>query len=264
MALIKNQSNMHYLAVFCIIASVWGMVYLFGCSGTGDIPTASMAEGGKVELSWKAVPEAITYNIYMSTATGVNKLNGYRLSRADNPITITGLETGTTYYFVLTVIDSSGEGRASEEVSYTAVPYETGSIELIPVLKMPVVDSQIGSSEKVSGPADGAVKNTKSKETLPTTAEKSAPDSQSKSSAMANGKMTVAWDNVPNANAYNIYWRTTPGVTMQNGTKIPGVISPFTFTGLKRGTTYYFVVTSIGQAGESQESEELSFSVPKK
>ena len=266
---------MWFLAVFCVTASVWGIVYLIGCSGTGDIPSADMAEGGKVELSWKAVPEAFTYNLYMSTAPGVNKLNGYRLSRAKSPITITGLETGTTYYFVLTFVDSSGESRESEEISYTAVQDETGSIELVPVSKVAAAAPMKGNSVKVSEPAVGTVKSNKSKVTLPTATnrdgttarnpaiEKSSSNTQSKSSVKTSEKMTVAWSSVPNAAAYNIYWRTTPGVTKKNGNKIPGVKTPYTFTGLKRGTTYYFVVTSIGETGESKESEELSFSVPK-
>jgi hypothetical protein len=41
--------------------------------------------------------------------------------------------------------------------------------------------------------------------------------------------------------------------------KISNVKSPHTIKGLKRGTTYYFVVTAVNAFEESQVSEEISF-----
>jgi len=269
MALTENKSNL-LLLILCFIGSAWGMASLTGCGGTGNIQTASVAESGRVELSWEEVPGARAYNLYMSTAPGVNKLNGYRISRATSPLTVTGLETGTTYFFVLTVIDASGEGLESKEVSYTAVQDESGSIKLVPALKEPTPENRKGNPVKASGPVEGADNGRKPSESRKpdtvapnSSAAKSAPNNQNNAPEKASEKMTVAWDSIPNAASYNIYWRTTPGVTKQNGKKIPGVKSPYTFTGLKRGVTYYFVVTSVSQAGESQESEELSISVPK-
>jgi hypothetical protein len=132
MARTENKSNL-LLLIFCFIGSAWAMACLTGC-GKGGIPTASLAESGKVVLSWEEVPDALFYNIYMSTEPGVNKLNSYRISRASSPLTVTGLETGTTYFFVLTVSDATGEGLESGEISYTAVQDATGSIKLIPAL----------------------------------------------------------------------------------------------------------------------------------
>ena len=67
----------------------------------------------------------------------------------------------------------------------------------------------------------------------------------------------MSWDNVPNAVSYNIYYSDSPGATKQNGKKIANVTSPYTIKGLKREKTYYFVVTSVTNSGESKESEEL-------
>jgi acyl-CoA thioesterase-1 len=72
--------------------------------------------------------------------------------------------------------------------------------------------------------------------------------------------VTLAWDDVPNATLYNIYWSDSPGVTKLNGKKISNVENPHTIRGLKPGT-YYFVVTAVNEFGESTESEEFSFSV---
>ena len=131
------------------------------------------------------------------------------------------------------VIGESGEGRESEEMAYTAAPDGTGSVKLVP--------RPVESPEEEQQSAN-----------RPKTSEKPA----------ATGQITVAWDSVPNASSYNIYWRTAPGVTKQNGTKITGIQSPYTFSGLKHGITYFFVVTSVSQTGESQASEEFSFSLP--
>jgi lysophospholipase L1-like esterase len=71
--------------------------------------------------------------------------------------------------------------------------------------------------------------------------------------------ITLAWDDVPNATSYNIYWSENPGVTRKNGTKISNVKNPYKIKGLKRGGKYYFVVTAVNASGEGKESEEFSF-----
>jgi len=71
--------------------------------------------------------------------------------------------------------------------------------------------------------------------------------------------VTLAWDDVPNATSYNIYWSDKTGVTRKNGTKISNVKNPHKIKGLKKGGKYYFVVTAVNASGESRESEEFSF-----
>jgi fibronectin type 3 domain-containing protein len=79
--------------------------------------------------------------------------------------------------------------------------------------------------------------------------------------ADGDGKVSLAWDNVADASSYHIYYGEAPGVTKQNGKKIANVSNPHTITGLTRGKVYYFVVTAARKNGESEESEEISFSV---
>jgi fibronectin type 3 domain-containing protein len=70
--------------------------------------------------------------------------------------------------------------------------------------------------------------------------------------------VTVDWRNVFTATSYNLYWSTAPGVTKTTGTKIANVVAPYAHTGLTNGTTYYYVVTSVSNLGESVESEQVS------
>lgn len=72
----------------------------------------------------------------------------------------------------------------------------------------------------------------------------------------------VDWNTVSGASSYNIYWRTLPGVTKLNGTKITGVAPAYDHTGLTPGTTYYYVVSSVGTGGEGNISSEVSATVP--
>lgn len=72
-----------------------------------------------------------------------------------------------------------------------------------------------------------------------------------------DNQVTVSWDNVTGAISYNIYYGTATGVTKAS-TKITGVTSPNTKTGLLNGTTYFFVVTAVNAIGEGGVSFEAS------
>lgn len=72
-----------------------------------------------------------------------------------------------------------------------------------------------------------------------------------------NNKMTINWSAVSGATSYNVYYSTTTGLT-DNIIKIAGVAAPFTLAGLVNGTTYYFVVSAVNDAGESPASAEKS------
>jgi uncharacterized delta-60 repeat protein len=73
-----------------------------------------------------------------------------------------------------------------------------------------------------------------------------------------NGQVIIAWTQVASATSYNIYWSTTPNVTLNNSTKITDVANPYTQTGLTYGTTYYYVVTAVYSDGESGASTQVS------
>ena len=216
----RQIKNHFVICVFYCLWSFWAIILISGCNG--NIPPASKAVSSKLTLSWNEIPGALSYNVYWSTSPRVTKLNGYKLSNVSNPFTSDQLQPGKTYYFVFTIITDSGESEESKEFSYTAVMDKVGFIDLKNLFDKPIKYQESSTSEK--------------------------------------GNVTLAWDNVPNATSYNIYWKDSPGVTKFNGKKISNVNNPYTIKGLKPGT-FYFVVTAVNELGESAESAEFSISV---
>ncbi len=77
--------------------------------------------------------------------------------------------------------------------------------------------------------------------------------------------MYVTWDAVSNADSYNLYMASTPGVTPLNYSSLPGGMklagfsqTQAVFDNLTHGVRYYFVVTAVNAQGESTASNEGS------
>ena len=236
------------------LVGVLCMASFVGCTDTNTIPASKIA-GGKVTLSWNNFPGAISYNIYFDRAAKLTKWSGYRILNISNPITVTDLILGKTYYFGIAVVDESGESGILSEQSYTITDRD-GLINfgvLTPESQKSTTPPQaagyqVGVQPLYSPQAAG--NNTTSDLTDQVTKEQ-----------MPEDQVTVSWDNVPKAVSYNVYWSHSPGVTRQSGMKIVNVTNPYTFKGLERGKIYYFVVTAVADSIESKESDELSFEV---
>jgi 1A family penicillin-binding protein len=72
--------------------------------------------GGQISLSWNNPGDTdFSYtNIYMSTSASFSPNSGNRYTHTGNEsITITGLSSGTTYYFILRPVDTSGNENGS-------------------------------------------------------------------------------------------------------------------------------------------------------
>jgi fibronectin type 3 domain-containing protein len=79
---------------------------------------------GQATISWSAVTNATSYNIYYATTSGQEQtVNGTEITGVTSPYNVPNLTNGNTYYFVVTTVGTGGESAPSAEVS--AVPAAT-------------------------------------------------------------------------------------------------------------------------------------------
>lgn len=109
--------------------TIIGYFSIEGAKTYGQVPGIPMnlrvtADSGRALLSWDSVPNANSYNLYLSRHPGINNSNyttklGMQMTNVISPYQITGLNNGVTYYFAVTAVNSSGEGAASDVVAAT-------------------------------------------------------------------------------------------------------------------------------------------------
>lgn len=80
--------------------------------------TATAGNGQNV-INWATVTGATSYNVYWSTTSGVTKATGTKVAGVTSPYTHAGLTGGTTYYYVVTAVNATGESVESSQVSAT-------------------------------------------------------------------------------------------------------------------------------------------------
>ncbi len=244
----------------------------------------------QVTIAWDAVAGATSYNIYCNT-TGNPDNTSPKVIVTNPTYTRTNLTNGTTYYCVVSAVDSTGESNLSNQVSVAPMGSPTGvaamsgnnqaiiSWNAVPGAtayniyyainnpggasagtKIVSVSSPYNHTGLTNGtpyyyvvePANNGGGSTVSAEV--STTPIGTPTGVS---ASASGTtVTVTWTNAPGAASHNIYWKTTSPVTKANGTLIAAATSPYPHTGLTYGSTYYYVVTA--KAADGSEGAESS------
>jgi F5/8 type C domain/Fibronectin type III domain len=103
-----------------------GIQYIPITSGTPpQPPTGLMATPGnaQVALSWNASTGATSYNVKRSTTSGGPYTTITNVTTTSD--TDTGLSNGTTYYYVVSALNTNGESANSSQVSATPGPPPT-------------------------------------------------------------------------------------------------------------------------------------------
>jgi hypothetical protein len=118
---LRKNSRVNIIGVLLILCMVMANV--------------SDAQNASVNLAWDPSPDTNVggYNVYYGPSTG-NYTNLVNTGDATN-VTISGLLTGSTYYFVATAFDAAGlESDPSNEVNYTPGVTNTNQVNAAPTL----------------------------------------------------------------------------------------------------------------------------------
>ena len=251
----------------------------------------------RATISWAAVEGAWTYNLYWGNTPGVTKASGALVAGVVSPYVHDGLINDTPYYYIVTAENPGGESDASVEVGATphlgipngvAASPASGSIT---ISWNSVADAAhynlywdtapgvtMGSGSElldVSSPYEhsGLANRTTyyyvvtavdppfesaASDEVNATPILPAPDVVTATLHAAAREAEVSWNPVPGATTYDLYWSYARDVGPENGTRVPGVSSPYTHAGLEDDIPVYFVVTAQDPYMESDASERVS------
>lgn len=132
-------------------------VSIAGGGGGGSAPAAptgltATAGDTQVGLSWTASSGATSYNVYRGTTAGGQSTTPIATGITGMTFTNTGLTNGTTYYYKVAAVNSSGTSAYSNEGS--ATPVATGAAPGAPVsLTATAGHAQVGLSWPASSGA---------------------------------------------------------------------------------------------------------------
>jgi fibronectin type 3 domain-containing protein len=237
-------------------------------------PTGLTATAGnaQVALSWTASSGATSYNVKRSTVSGSGYVSVASPTTAS--YTNTALTNGTTYYYVVSAVNSVGESANSAQVSATSTPigpagYTYVTNEGQSYTFTTTVDLAYGANGSFNylfsrtgtitfnnatfgDPILGTAKYGFYKVSSPTIP--AAPTGLAATAGTA--QVALSWTASSGATSYNVKRSTV------SGSGYVSVASPttasYTNTALTNGTTYYYVVSAVNSVGESANSAQVS------
>jgi fibronectin type 3 domain-containing protein len=167
---------------------------------------AATSTGNVISLTWDAVPNAVSYNVYISRIGGVSKINfGVKQSVNTNSASFT-LDPGT-YFFRVTAVSAATckcpitEGDTSNEVSAAT-----------PACPQPTLAPPVALEVDILG----------------------------------SGSIQLSWTPVANASGYNVYTAANRAVsTTDFDEKVFTASTGLTFSGLVANDVQNFVVTTV-------------------
>lgn len=251
-----------------------------------DAPRAEIAAIGErqITLRWNPSEGAAAYHVYWNTSGNVSTRDS-KLAGVTPPFVHEQLRKGETYFYLVTAVNEGGEA-ASAPLQATLLPDTPG----VPVvlggdkqitLSWPAVNGAVAyrvywnskgdvaskdahldvsaSSVVHTGLANGSVyfyriaalnaggespMSTETKVTL-------APDAPVIAAPLGGDKqVTLTWERVAGASAYNIYWSSV-GAVISKDQKISAATSPYVHKELANGLTYTYQITAANAGGET-------------
>ncbi len=258
-------------------------------------PGSLSTTGGsaQVALGWTTSTGATSYTVKRSTTSGGSYSN-VATGVTSASYTDTGLANGTTYYYVVSGVNSAGEGANSAQASATTLPSAPTSLAATGgntqvALSWTASGGATSYTVKRSATSGGSYSNVATGVTSASytdtglangstyyyvvaaiNASGSSPNSTEAgtitlpgapaglSAAAGANQATLTWSATTGAASYTILSSTTNGGPY-NTTVATGVATTsYTNTGLANGTTYYYVVEAVDASGNSPNSVQTS------
>jgi hypothetical protein len=150
-----------------------GMIYVIGGTTSGgsclssvealaissqpDAPSLTATAGDAlVSLNWSSVSDATSYNIYRSTTAGGPYMQS-ATGITGTTYTDTGLTNDTTYYYVVTAVNATGESVYSNEASATPTEPETPPSSYNATLRITMITGEIKEYDVTSTIAESFI-----------------------------------------------------------------------------------------------------------
>ena len=238
----------------------------------------------QITLQWAPVVGAQTYTLYWNIQGNVG-ITDHKVTGVTFPWAHSGLSHGVTYYYRLAAQNIGGESSLSPEVrvvmppdapkvtavqggdqrvtlSWNAVPSSTlytvywnttgeasAGDEKVTTKDLQWTHAALRNGAKyyyrVSASNDGG-----ESALTPQVAVTLAPGApRAKVAAVGERQVTLSWDLTEGAAAYHVYWNTTGNVSTRDK-KLAGVTPPFVHEALRKGDTYFYLVTAANEGGE--------------